>query len=193
GVRVWLVAGVDDGPLERRLESDLGLEEVGALRELEHVLAALVPLRLEPELSGTGEDLSADEEGREIADDVTERGGPLHQVVLVGKLTTGHRLEAAGVAQGRLILVVPADPAQTARIGRDQHRGRQHRIEVGLAHGSDPVLRLGADDLRDSHGATLPASAGYRYCPALTRSTCRPRSEERRVGKGWRARMVGGD
>ena len=48
------------------------------------MLAALVPLRLEPELSGTGEDLSADEEGREIADDVTERGGPIHQVVLVG-------------------------------------------------------------------------------------------------------------
>ena len=35
GVAVGLVAGVDDGPLERGLEPDLLLEEVGPLGELE--------------------------------------------------------------------------------------------------------------------------------------------------------------
>ena len=34
GVGVGLVAGVDDGPLERGLQADLGLEEVGPLGEL---------------------------------------------------------------------------------------------------------------------------------------------------------------
>jgi hypothetical protein len=38
GVGVRLVAGVDDRPLERGLEADLLLEEVGALGELERHL-----------------------------------------------------------------------------------------------------------------------------------------------------------
>ena len=42
GVGVRLVAGVDDRPLERRLEADLDLEVVGALADLEAVLAAVL-------------------------------------------------------------------------------------------------------------------------------------------------------
>ena len=42
-VGVRFVAGVDDRPLERGLETDLDLEEVGPLAELEAVLAAVLP------------------------------------------------------------------------------------------------------------------------------------------------------
>ena len=46
GDGVRLVAGVDDRPLQGRLEPDLGLEEVGALDELE---ARLRPGRRRPD------------------------------------------------------------------------------------------------------------------------------------------------
>ena len=55
GVGVRLVARVDDRALQGRLEPDLGLEEVRALRELEHPAAPLVPRRLGADLAGARE------------------------------------------------------------------------------------------------------------------------------------------
>jgi hypothetical protein len=67
---VRLVAGVDDRPLERRLEPDLDLEVVGPLAELEALAAAVLP---DADPAGAGDDLPADEERRQVADDVGER------------------------------------------------------------------------------------------------------------------------
>ena len=67
GVGVRLVAGVDDRPLERGLEADLDLEVVGALADLEAVLAAVLA---DPDPAGAADDLAADEERRQVPDDV---------------------------------------------------------------------------------------------------------------------------
>jgi hypothetical protein len=83
GIGVRLVARVDDRALQRRLEPDLGLEEVRALRELIEVPAAVVPLRLEPDLAGARDDLPRDEERRQVPRDVGERGRAVDEVVLV--------------------------------------------------------------------------------------------------------------
>ena len=50
GVGVGLVAGVDDGPLERGLQPDLGLEEVGPLAELVRHVAGGGPAASTPTL-----------------------------------------------------------------------------------------------------------------------------------------------
>ena len=55
GVRMWFVAGVDDRPLERRLETDADLEVVGALADLEGMDAAVL-LLTDP--AGAGEHLA---------------------------------------------------------------------------------------------------------------------------------------
>ena len=55
-VGVRLVAGVDDRPLERGLEADLDLEEVGALADLEAVLAAVLA---DADPAGAADDLAA--------------------------------------------------------------------------------------------------------------------------------------
>ena len=253
GVCVRLVAGVDDRALQGRLEAHLGLEEVRPGGELVPGRGAVVPGPLEPHLARAGEHLSRDEERRQVADDVCERGRAVDQVVLmgavrialavgvvlvdrqgrrlghvgrehverpfedplprlvvdhevarrealrcrvlrvrvvnvvaravgqdhvrqaevlVGHLATGLRLEPTRVAHRRLVLVVPPDLAQAPRVGGDQHRRRQHGVEVRLTGCGDAVLGLGPHDLRDGHQGTVPR--GYRYCPALTRSTCRP-------------------
>ncbi len=104
GVGVGLVAGVDDGPLERGLEADLDLEVVGALTDLEAVFVAVLA---DADAAGAGEDLAGDEEGRQVAHDVREGGLPLHQVVLVravgGALVVGVVLvEVDGLGAGQL-------------------------------------------------------------------------------------------
>ena len=75
-----LVARVDDRPLQRRLEPNLDLEEVGPLRDLEAVLATVLA---DANATGTHNDLTRDEEGRQMPHDVGERRLPAHQVVLV--------------------------------------------------------------------------------------------------------------
>ena len=63
-VAVRLVPGVDDRALERRLEPDLLLEEVGSLAQLE----MRRPIRLAvllADLAGAGEDLASDEVRRQ--------------------------------------------------------------------------------------------------------------------------------
>src|ERR1039457_502593 len=80
GSGVRFVPGVDDGPLERRLQAHLDLEEVGPLADLE----ALVPaVRTPAHPARPADHLPGHEEWRQVPDDVGERGGPVHQVVLV--------------------------------------------------------------------------------------------------------------
>ncbi len=73
GAGVRLVAGVDDRPLERRLQADLHLDEVGALRDLETRSGAVGADR---DPAGAAEDLPRHEERREPGHEVGERGGP---------------------------------------------------------------------------------------------------------------------
>ena len=88
--------------------------------------------------------------------------------VLVGELggvgdLPGH-VEAAGVAQRRLLLEVPARPARLDRrggVGVDHLRGRDHGVGQGLAHHRDAVLHLGAHDSSHRHGS----SVRVRQCP----------------------------
>ena len=70
GVGVRLVAGVDDRPLQGGLEADLHLEVVGPLADLEAVLAAVLA---DADAAGAADDLPADEERRQVPDDVAER------------------------------------------------------------------------------------------------------------------------
>ena len=107
-VGVRLVARVDDRPLQRGLEPHLGLEEVGALRELVDRPAALVPWGLGPELPCTAEDLPGDEERRQVADDVGEGGLPVDEVVLVG---------AVGVALAVRVVLVDHEAAASPAAG----------------------------------------------------------------------------
>src|SRR5262249_29863490 len=80
-VGVRLVPGVDDRPLQGRLEADLHLEVVGPLAELEPVVTAVLA---DPDTTGAAHDLAADEERREVSHDVAEPPGARHQVGLVG-------------------------------------------------------------------------------------------------------------
>ena len=75
------------------------------------------------------------------------------------------RLEAAGVAERRLLLVVPPDAAQRPCIGVDQKRGGQDRVEVAHAGAGDAVLGLDAHDLGDGHLHTPPAAAAGAALP----------------------------
>ena len=61
GVGVRLVAGVDDGPLERRLEPDDLLEELGPLRDLEVDRLGVERRRLGSDLARAGEEGARDE------------------------------------------------------------------------------------------------------------------------------------
>ena len=83
-VGVRLVPGVHDGALERRLEAHLFLEELGPLGQLEVHLGAVVGGGLGTDLPGPGEDLAGHEMRGDPGHDPVERGGPVHQVVLVG-------------------------------------------------------------------------------------------------------------
>ncbi len=128
GVGVRLVAGVDDRPLERRLEAHLDLEEVGALAELEAVAVAVLA---QADPAGAADDLTTHEERRQVAHDVAEGGGAPDEVVLVravgGALVVGVVLVQQEVAlpgpgsepggvQGHLLpRLVPGDDGQ--RVG----------------------------------------------------------------------------
>ena len=76
GVGVRLVAGVDDRTLERGLEPDLDLEEVGALRDLETRGPAVLT---DADPAGAADHLPGDEERDEVADERGERGVAAHR------------------------------------------------------------------------------------------------------------------
>ena len=89
-VGMRLIAGVDDGPFERGLETDLDLEVVGTLADLEAVRSAVLA-QAHPDR--IGHDLARDEERREVANDVGEwsgrRGVVLMRAVLRRALVVG--------------------------------------------------------------------------------------------------------
>ena len=239
GVGVGLVARVDDRPAVHRLEADLGLEEVRALRNL---IVAVLDVVLGADLACPRVDLPRREKWHEVLDDAGEGHLAIHQIVLVGAvgvaLAVGvvlvdqdpllrrrhgfgagarqvqnalarlvpdhavpgigrlgrrvlgvgvvhvearpvgedqvdqprlllrrdllvlHVLEAPGVAQGALRLVVPADARRPIRlIGVDQEERGEDRIEVGLVLDRDAVLGLDAHYFRNRHdvpGTSLP-------------------------------------
>jgi hypothetical protein len=79
---MWLVAGVDDRSFERRLETDLLLEEVSPLTELEWRRLASVGDLL-ADLARSCVDLTGHEVRGQLVDDPRKRDGPVDQVVLV--------------------------------------------------------------------------------------------------------------
>ena len=148
-VGVGLVAGVDDRPLERGLQADLDLEEVGALGDLEAVLGALLT---DPDPSGPGEDLPGDEERGQVLDDVGERGAPAHEVVLV---------RAVGDALVVGVVLVEMD-LRVARQPRGRPGGVEHHLLAGLVP-ADRVKRvgdLGAGELRVGVVDVEPGAVG---------------------------------
>src|SRR5262245_54665835 len=79
-VSVRLVPGIDDRPLERRLQADLDLEEVGSLADLEAFLPA-VGTAADP--TSATDDLPGNEERREKPDDLRKWRCTAHQVIFV--------------------------------------------------------------------------------------------------------------
>jgi hypothetical protein len=88
---------------ERRLESNLRLEEVRTLRQLEPVTAivVVVPGSLSSQLARARVDLARHQERREVTNDAREWCGSVHQVVLVGSI---------GVALAIAVVLVDGDP-----------------------------------------------------------------------------------
>src|ERR1022692_2347947 len=80
GVCVRLVPGVDDRSLQGGLEAHLHLEEVGPLADLETLVAAV---RAQAHPSRAADDLPGNEERGQVPDDIRERRGPAHQVILM--------------------------------------------------------------------------------------------------------------
>ena len=125
GVGVRLVPRVDDRSLERGLESDLHLEEVRALRQLESRAPAVLT---EADSPRPREDLTSDEEGNQVSHDLRERRRAPHEVVLVrpirGALVVG-------------VVLVEIHRHRPRHLGHELHRPRhdalprlvpQHRI-----------------------------------------------------------------
>src|SRR5215217_7462120 len=124
GVGVGLVAGVDDGALEGRLQPDLDLEELAALGDLEGDRAVVV---VADQAARAGEHLAADQERGQVADDPGERGRPVDQEVLVG---------AVGGALAVGVVLVDLDAAAAGgELGRPPGR-----------LGQDPLPRLVVGD-----------------------------------------------
>ena len=94
--------------------------------------------------------------------------------VLVGELARvgelAAQVEAARVAQRRLLLEVPAGPARLDRgagVGVDHLRAGDHRVGVRLALHRDAVLDLGAHHPSYGHGPSLRATPDrpWRHSP----------------------------
>ena len=148
-VGVRLVAGVDDRPLERGLQADLDLEEVGALADLE---AAVPAVRAEADPAGPADHLPGDEERRQVADDVGERRGPAHQVVLV-----------AAVGRALVVGVVLVQVDGLAAGDRRGRRGRRgHHPLAGLVP-EHRGQRVGAPPGRSTPGGRGRRTAAPRW------------------------------
>ena len=125
-VGVGLVTGVDDRALQRRLEADLLLEEVGALRELVRHVGAGEPGGLRAHLAGPGVDLPGDEVRHHVADDLRERDRTVHQVVLVGAV-------AVALAVG-VVLVDDDLLARGQELGGGRHRSVEDQLGRPVVH-----------------------------------------------------------
>src|SRR6185312_14146486 len=78
--------------------------------------------------------------------------------------------EPTGVAQRRLLLVVPAGPPVLAELGPgavcvDHLGGRDHRVGARLAGHGNAVLDLGAHHTPHTHATTLVARPATRLAP----------------------------
>ena len=148
-VGVRLVPGVDDGPLERGLQADLDLEEVGALADLE-ARAAAVGADADP--AGAADHLPGDEERDQELDDVGKRRAAPHQVVLVRAV------------RGTLVVsvVLVQLDGRAARHGRGLGRGLRHHPLAGLVpdHHRKRVGALGRRILRVSVVDVQPSAVG---------------------------------
>ena len=103
-IGVRLVAGVDDGTLQGRLEPDLLLEELGSLRQLEGDVAPGVTRRLASHLPRPGEDLTGDEVRCHQMGDAGKGHGAVHEVVLVGAVRVALAVGVVLVDDDRLAL-----------------------------------------------------------------------------------------
>ena len=124
-IAVRFVAGVDDRALERRLEADLLLEEVGSLAELVGTSSGDTPGQLAAHLARTAEDLTGDEVRRDLRGDPTERELTGEQVVLV-----------AAVAVALAVGVVLVDDELAT--GGDERARVVHRRPHDLLGGAVP-------------------------------------------------------
>ncbi len=83
------------------------------------------------------------------------------RLFLGGALLFLHVLEAPGIPQRTLCLVVPSHArAAIGLVGVDQQQGGQDRVEVRLILDRDPVLGLDAHDFRDGHA--VPSNEAVR-------------------------------
>src|SRR5439155_14491825 len=187
GVRVVLVD--EDALLRRRDGLGPGAGQV------QDTLARLVPEHAIPRIGrlrgGVLRVRVVHVEARPVGQDQVDEA----RLLLGRDLLVLHVLEAAGVAQRALRLVVPSDPGRPVGLVRvdEQQRG-EDRIEVGLVLDRDTVLGLDSHHFLNRHDAPgspfalrgektrtagerpalPPAVVPYRYWPVLmTRSTAR--------------------
>ena len=127
------VPRVDDRALQRRLEADLFLEEVGALAELErHAIRSDPELRTH--LASPAEDLSGDEVRCEVADDLAERHRSVDEVVLVA---------AVGIPLAIGVVLVDDEFLARRQVPVSGHHGSL-KDRFGGSIEQDDVARVGA-------------------------------------------------
>jgi hypothetical protein len=132
-IRVGLVTRVHDRPLERGLEADLLLEEVGALTDLEVDGFGAV---LGTDLARTGEHLARDEPRDQVAHEHRERHRAVDEEVLV---------TAVGVALAVAVVLVDDDLlARGQQLARRVHRSRKDALpRLVEEHDLERVAALG--------------------------------------------------
>ena len=135
GVGVGLVAGVDDRPLQRGLEADLLLEEVGPLADSWYGTSSAPSPALAADLARAAEQLAGDEVRGDLAHDAAEGHLAVQQVVLVA---------AVAVALAVGVVLVDDDllrPRATARRAASIDR---RRISLGGPVADDDLEGVGA-------------------------------------------------
>ena len=202
-VGVRLVPGVDDRPLERGLQAHLDLEEVGPLADLEALAARVLA---DADLARAGDDLPGDEERRQVPDDVGERRGPPHQVVLVaavgGALVVGvvlvelDRARWPGIAEARTAASCmtrsPALSQITAARGL-VHSGVEYSGWAWSTYSRAPLVRITLASPRSSSVSWLGSATSLaRSNPRASRSGfSSSKSHRARRALAAEARQVG--
>jgi len=126
-IGVGLVPRVHDGTLERGLEADLLLEEVGAGRQLEGDVDTARGAGFGAHLAGAAVDLTGDEVRHDVLHDSPEGHRAVHEVVLMG---------AVRVALAVGVVLVDDD----VLTGRQRATGRHHGL------GEDALAGLVVED-----------------------------------------------
>ena len=152
-------------------------------REVEDPLARPVPDHEVPRVGalrrrvlGVG---VVDVEARPVGQDQVDEA----RLLLGGQLLLLGVLEAPGVAQRALGLVVPADArGPVGLVGVDEEERGQDRVEVRLVPDRDPVLGLDPHHLRDGHAVLAPARV--TRCPPATSPALRRGRGRQKRGEG---------